>query len=94
MTAPAGDGRRRGSKEQASPRHLRQELFTFGHLGLEGVYLPGLHLLHGLGLGSLARGLGQLGLATLFWLATAAAVLSLGRVWKPPTPIGSVTVPR
>ncbi len=34
------------------------------------------------------------GPATLFWLATAAAVLSLGMAWKPPTPIGSVTVPR
>lgn len=34
------------------------------------------------------------GPATLFWLATAAAVLSLGMVWKPPTPIGSVAVPR
>ena len=34
------------------------------------------------------------GLATLFWLATAAAVLSLRMAWKPPTPIGSVTVPR
>ena len=34
------------------------------------------------------------GPATLFWLATAAAVLSLGMAWNPPTLIGSVTVPR